>query len=120
VGISAALIAVGELSGEFATVRQLASQPLNAVTVMKGEFVSLHNGVLFGFDVDNASNDVLMVVLPTNQTFTWFEPIESSARVFKSEVFTLDGIVCSFEVDVTVTFYDKQTMQLIDGTKPGS
>ncbi|MCW3981534.1 MAG: hypothetical protein NWE81_00230 [Candidatus Bathyarchaeota archaeon] len=120
IGISASLLAVGELSGEFATIRQLASQPLNVVTVMKGEVIPLYNGILFSFDVDNASNDMLKVVLPTNQTFIWFEPIQKGSRVFKSENFTLDGTDCSFEVDITVTLYDEQTMQLIDETRPHS
>ncbi len=115
--VSAFLIAVGELSGEFAIIRRLASQPLSIVTVMRGELVPLRNGVLFSFDVDNASNDMLRVVLPTDQTFIWFEPIQKGKRIFKSENFTLDETGCSFEVDITVTFYDKQTLQLVDGTR---
>lgn len=113
--IAASLAIVGELSGEFGQIRQLSSEPKNILNMAKGEFVSLNNSVLFGFDVDSLG-DVLRVKLATNQTFSWHEPIENGKRIFRSENFTLDATVCSFEIDVNVKFYDKQTLQIIDNT----
>jgi len=115
--IAASLTIVGELSGEFGQIRQLSSGPKNVLKIAKGEFVSLNNTVLFGFDVDSIG-DILRVRLATNQTFSWHELIESGKRIFRSESFTLDATVCSFEIDVNVKFYDKQTLQIIDNTEP--
>ena len=118
IGIAASLTIVGELSGEFGQIRQLSSKPKAVLTITRGEFVSLNNSVLFGFDVDNGE-DVLKVRLATNQNFSWHEPIEEEKRIFRSENFTLDTTDCSFEVDVTVKSYDKQTqtLQIIDNTE---
>lgn len=116
IGIAASLIIVGELSGEFGQIRQLSSKPQNVLNITKGEFVSLANSVLFGFDVDNLGDYILRVKLATNQTFSWHEPIENGKRIFRRENFTLDTIACSFEIDITVKSYNKQTLQIIDNT----
>lgn len=119
IGIAASLTIVGELSGEFGQIRQLSSKPKNVLTMTRGEFVSLNNSAFFGFDVDDGE-DILKVRLATNQNFSWHEPIENGKRIFRSENFTLDAMDCSFEVDVTVKSYDKQTLQIIDNTEPTS
>ncbi len=119
IGIAASLTIVGELSGEFGKIRQLSLKPQNILTITIGEFVALNNSILFGFDV-NDGEDILKVRLATNQTFSWQEPIENGKKVFKSENFTLDATDCSFEVDVTVKSYDKQTLRIIDNTEPTS
>ena len=118
-GIAASLTIVGELSGEFGKIRQLPSKPKNVLTITIGEFVSLKNSVPFGFDIDDEEY-VLKVRLGTNQTFSWHEPIENGKRFFRSENFTLDATDCSFEVDVTVKSYDKQTLQIFDNTESTS
>jgi hypothetical protein len=120
IGIAASLIAVGELSGEFGQIRQIASKPQNILSTTKGEFISLNNSVLFGFDVDGVGEDILKVKLGTNQTYSWHELIEKGKRIFRNENFTLDTTVCFFEIDVSVESYDKQTLQIIDNTKPKS
>ena len=120
ISITASLTIVGELSGEFGQIRQLASKSKNVLNVTRGEFVSLNNSVLFGFDVDSGENDILMVKLATNQTFSWYKPIETGKRIFRSENFTLDATNCPFEIDVTAESYDKQTLQIIDNTAPTS
>ncbi len=118
IGIAVSLAIVGEFSGEFAKIRQLASKRQNAVNITRGRFNSLNNGVFFGFDVDSKGNDILEVRLPSNQTFSWYEKIENGKRVFRSENFTLDGVNWSFEIDVIVRLYDKQTLTIVDQTKP--
>lgn len=118
IGIAVSLGIVGEFSGEFAKIRQLASKRQSAVNITRGEFISLNNGVLFGFNVDSDENDVLEVRLLSNQTFSWHEQIEKEKRIFRSENFTLDGVNWSFEIDVIVRFYDKQTLRIVDQTRP--
>jgi len=120
IGIAASLTIVGELSGEFGQIRQLSSKPQNVLTITRGEFASLNNSVLFGFDIGSAGDDILRVKLTTNQNFSWHEPIENGKRIFRSENFTLDATNCSFEVDVTVKSYDKKTLQIIDNIAPTS
>jgi len=115
--VAASLIVVGEFSGEFGKIRQLSSKPLYVLNVSRGESISLNNGVSFGFDMDSEDNEVLKVRLASNQTFIWQEHLENGKRVLRSESFTLDAIDCSFEIDVTVRFFDKQTMQIVDNTK---
>ena len=121
IGIAASLTIVGELSGEFGQIRQLSSKPQNVLTITIGEFVSLNNSVPFGFDIDNGE-DILKVRLVTNQTFSWHQPIEEKKRIFRSENFMLNATNCSFEVDITIESYDKQTqtLQIIDNTEPTS
>jgi len=111
-------MAVGEFSGEFGQIRQLASKPQSLLNVTRGEFISLNNSVFFGFDVDGEGKSILRVKLATNQIFSWYEPIEKGKRIFRSENFTLDATACFFEVDVNIEFYDKQTLRIIDNTKP--
>ncbi len=118
VGVAASLIVVGELSGELGQIRLLSSKQQNILNITKGEFVTLNNSVFFGFDVDNEGNDVIKVKLASNQTFSWYEPIENGKRILRSEAFMLNTMLYSFEVDVTVKLYDKQTLQFIDNTKP--
>lgn len=118
IGIATSLIFVGELSGEFGKIRQLSSKPQRVLSITRGEFISLNNSVLFGFDVDNEGKDVLRVKLATNQTFSWHEPIESGKRIFGNENFMLDATQCSFEIAVTVESYDKQILKIVDNTKP--
>ena len=120
IGVATSLIIVGELSGEFGKIRQLSSKPQRVLSITRGEFISLNNSVLFGFDVDGEGKDVLRVKLATNQIFSWHEPIENGKRIFGSESFMLDTTLCSFEIDVTVESYDKQTLKIVDNTKPAS
>jgi len=120
IGVATSLIIVGELSGEFGKIRQLSSKPQRVLSITRGEFISLHNSVLFGFDVDGEGKDVFRVKLATNQTFSWHEPIENGKRIFGSESFMLNATPCSFEIDVTVESYDKQTLKIVDNTKPAS
>lgn len=117
ISIAASLIAVGEFSGEFGQIRQLASKPQSLLNVTRGEFISLNNSVLLSFDVDSEGKSILRVKLATNQTFSWYEPIEKGKRIFRSENFTLDTTPISFEIDANVAFYDKQTLRIIDNTK---
>jgi len=120
IGVATSLIIVGELSGEFGKIRQLSSKSQRVLSITRGEFISLNNSVLFGFDVDSEGKDVLRVKLATNQTFSWHEPIENGKRIFGSESFMLDTTLCSFEIDVIVESYDKQTLKIVDNTKPAS
>ncbi len=117
-GAAASLMLIGELSGEFGQIRQLASNSKNALTVTRGNLVCLNNGVLFGFDVDGEGNGtILKVQLATNQTFSWRESIEQGKRIFRNENFTLGSTDCSFTVDVTVQSYGNGTLQIIDNTE---
>ncbi|MCW3984985.1 MAG: hypothetical protein NWE91_01020 [Candidatus Bathyarchaeota archaeon] len=61
IGVATSLIIVGELSGEFGKIRQLSSKPQRVLSITRGEFISLNNSVLFGFDVDGEGKDVLRV-----------------------------------------------------------
>ena len=117
--IATSLIIVGELGGDFSQIRQLSSKSQDFLIIPKGEFASLNNSVFFGFTIDNGE-DILMVKLATNQTFSWYEPIESGKRIFRNEKFMLNETDCSFEIDVTVKFYDRQALQIIDNTKSTS
>jgi hypothetical protein len=116
IGVAVSLTVVGELSGEFGQIRKLSSKSQNVLNITKGEFVTLNNNVLFGFNVDSKGNDILQVKLDNNHTYSWQEPIENGKRIFRRENFTLDTTVYSFEIDVSVKFYDKQTLQIIDNT----
>lgn len=118
IGIAGSLITVGEFTGEFGQIRRLASTPQNVLNMSRGEFVFLNNGVLFGFDVDSAGASVLRVKLSTNQTYGWLDSIEKGKRILRSENFTLDAKTCSFEIDVSVEFYDRQTLLIVDNTQP--
>ena len=120
--IAITLSIVGELSGEFGKIRQLTAKPTSIFNITRGEFISLNNGVSFGFDIDGENNDILRVKLASNQTFSWHETIHEGSKIFRSETFTLDMMNCSFEVDVSVKSYDRQTLQIIDNTKiqPGN
>lgn len=120
IGIAVSLTIVGELSGEFGQIRQLSSKPQNVKNIKKGEFASLNNGVFFGFDVDSEGNDFLKVMVASNQTFSWHETIKNGTTIFRSENFTLDATVYSFEIDIGVKFYNKQTLQIIDHTESKS
>ncbi len=108
---------VGELSGEFRKIRELAARPQSLMSLTRGEFVTLNNGISFGFDVDSEGNDFLMVKLASNQTFLWCESIHSGVRILKGENFTLDSVDCSFEIDVSVRFYDSRILEIIDNTR---
>jgi hypothetical protein len=119
IGIATSLTIAGELSGEFGQIRQLSSKPQDFLTITIGEFVSLNNGILFGFNVDK-EEDVLNVRLATNQTYSWQEPIQNGKNIFRNMNFTLDATDCSFEVDVTIKSYDTKTLQIIDNTEPTS
>ena len=120
--IAITLSIVGELSGEFRNIRQLTAKPQSISNITRGEFISLNNGVSFGFDIDGENNDILRVKLASNQTFSWHEPIHEGLRILRSETFTLDMVNCTFEVDVSIKSYDRQTLQIIDNTniRPGN
>ena len=112
--IAVSLTVAGEFSGEFGRIRNTLPQALN---ITKSEFVTLNNGVVFGFDVDSEGKDVLRVKLATNQTYSWYRTIQVGGRIVRNENFTLEAKTCSFEIDVGVKFYDKQTLQIIDHTE---
>ena len=115
--IAITLLIIGELSSEFGKIRQLTTKPQSIFNITRGEFISLNNGVSFGFDIDGENNDILRVKLASNQTFSWHDTIHEGSRIIRSETFTLNNINCSFEVDVSIKSYDRQTLQIIDNTK---
>jgi len=116
IALAALLTFGGELSGEFEKVRQLSAHQRNTLNITRSEFGLLSNGVLLGIDLDNEGNDILIVKLGSNQTFGWRELIEPGKRIYRSERFLLDEVEFSFEVDVTVSHYDNQVLEIVDNT----
>lgn len=116
IALAALLTVGGELSGEFEKVRQLSAQQRNTLNITRGELGLLSNGVLLGIDLDNEGNDILIVKLGANHTFGWRELIEPGKRIHRSESFLLDNAEFSFEVDVTVSHYDDQVLEIVDNT----